>query len=85
MNKHPLQVLYGDNAISLATTEIMELSKNSNIPFDKEYVNLGMSFLVTKAKKVIAGEEKKKSLKSLVIDSFGEAAIYKYNFNGGVL
>lgn len=85
MNKHPLQVLYGDNAISLATTEIIELSKNSNIPFDKEYVNLGMSFLVIKAKKIIAGEEKIMSLKSLVVESFGEAAIYECNVKGGVL
>jgi hypothetical protein len=34
---------------------------------------------------IVEGKEKTRSLRSLVSESFGEAAIYKYNVNGGVL
>lgn len=82
---NPLIILYGDEAFNLAAKEIKELAVNSNIPFDKKYVNLGMSFLVIKADEILKGDKRKCSLRSLVSESFGEAAMFKYNFNGGVL
>jgi hypothetical protein len=82
---HPLVELYGENALDLGVEEIKKLALNSNIPFDKAYVNLGMSFLVGKATELLEGKKEKPSLASLVSESFGEAAIYKYNVCNGVL
>lgn len=80
--KHPLIELYGENAIDLALEEIQKLKVNSNIPFDKEYVRMGMSFMVLKASDIIDNKKSHCSLPSLVSESFGEAAIYKYNVLG---
>lgn len=77
--------VYGEDAIDLAQEEIRKLAKNSNIPFDSEYVKLGISFLMMKCEEIASGKKKQGKLSSLVSESFGEAAIYKYNFNGGVL
>lgn len=82
---HPLIELYGEKALELAVEEIKELARASNIPFDKKYVDLGTSFLLIKAAKIVEGEQKRQSLKGLVCESFGEAAMYKYNVANGVL
>lgn len=82
---NPLKKLYGEEVFDLAQKEIKELALNSNIPFDKKYIDLGMSFLMMKAMQIVNKEKEKCSLRSLVSESFGEAAIYKYNYNGGVL
>lgn len=82
---NPLISLYGDEVFDLVLKEVKELAINSNIPFDKKYVDLGISFLMIKASEVLEGKKKKINLRSLISESFGEAAIYKYNCNGGVL
>ncbi len=83
--ENPLISLYGEDAFDLVLNKIKVLAVNSNIPFDKKYINLGISFLMIKANEIIKEEKKKCTLHSLVCESFGEAAIYKYNCNGGVL
>jgi hypothetical protein len=82
---NPLIALYGDEAYALVEKEIKALAVNSNIPFDKKYVDIGISFLKIKANEIVAGKKKKCDLRKLVCESFGEAAMYKYNVNGGVL
>lgn len=77
--------LYGEGAIDMVLKEIQDLKSNSNIPFDSAYVRLGLSFLGIKAKEIVQGSKKQRSLRSLVSESFGEAAIYKYNVCGGTL
>lgn len=77
--KIPLVIVYGEDAIELALKEIQRLKLNSNIPFDKEYINLGISFMMLKANEIIENKKKHCSLARLVSESFGEAAIYKYN------
>jgi hypothetical protein len=80
-----LVTIYGENVFNDILNEINELKNNSNIPFDKKYVNLSLSFCAMKAEQIINGEKKKCSLRALVSESFGEAAIYKYNCCNGVL
>jgi hypothetical protein len=75
--------LYGEDALSLVLKEIQELKNNSNIPFDTEYVKIGLSFLGIKAEEIAQGTKQKRSIRALVSESFGEAAIYKYNCCGG--
>lgn len=82
---NPLINLYGDDAFDLTLKEIKELAANSNIPFDEKYLDLGISFIMINANEIIKEEKEKCNLRSLVSQSFGEAAIYKYNVNGGVL
>lgn len=82
---NPLKKLYGEEVFDLVQKEIKELALNSNIPFDKKYIDLGMSFLMMKATQIVNKERGKCNLRSLVSESFGEAAVYKYNCNGGVL
>ena len=82
--KH-LVSIYGENIFEDVLNEIKELKDNSNIPFDKKYIQLGLSFCAIKAEQIINGEKEKCSLRSLVSESFGEAAMYKYNCCGGVL
>jgi len=77
--------IYGENVFKNVLNEIKELNDNSNIPFDKKYVQLGLSFCAIKAEQIINGEKKKCSLRALVSESFGEAAIYKYNCCSGTL
>ena len=84
IEKH-LVSIYGENAFKDIFNEIKELNNNSNIPFDEKYVRLSLSFCAIKAEQIISGEKKKCSLHDLVIESFGEAAMYKYNCCGGVL
>ncbi|MBM7598273.1 hypothetical protein JOC34_000630 [Virgibacillus halotolerans] len=78
-NKSPLLELYGDNAFDLALEEINKLKRNSNIPFDTEYVTLGISFIALKASEIFEEKKSRCSLTSLVSESFGEAAICTYN------
>ena len=75
----PLVKVYGENVIDEALIEINELKANSNIPFDKEYVNLGIAFMNIKSQQILDGEKKKCNLKSLVSESFGESAIAMFN------
>ena len=82
---NPLIKLYGVDALNLALIEISDLRKNSNIPFDEKYVDLGIEFLMLKSKEIIDGNKSECSLHSLISESFGEAAIYKYNCCGGEL
>jgi hypothetical protein len=79
VNDNPLVLLYGENAIDLAFEEIKKLQLKSNIPFDNEYVRLGVSFILLKANEIIENKKKHCSLIGLVSESFGEAAICKYN------
>jgi hypothetical protein len=78
-NKIPLIKVYGENAIDLVLEEIEKLKSNSNIPFDAEYVKLGVSFISLKANEILENKKSHCSLASLVSESFGEAAICKYN------
>lgn len=80
-NQIPIVKVYGENAIDLVFEEIQKLKLNSNIPFDSDYVNLGISFMTIKANQILEKEKSHCSLASLVSESFGEAAIYKYNCN----
>lgn len=75
----PLVKLYGENAVQLATQEIERLKEGSNIPFDKEYVRLGSSFMNINATEILEGKKKHCSLRALASKSFGEAAICRYN------
>jgi hypothetical protein len=85
VENNPLIKIYGDGAFDLVLKEVKQLAMNSNILFDKKYVDLGISFLMIKANEVVEGKKIKSNLQSLVSESFGEAAMYKYNVNGGVL
>ncbi|MDY8021200.1 hypothetical protein [Paenibacillus polymyxa] len=84
-NNNPLKLLYGDEALELVIKEIKKLAMHSNFTFDQKYVQLGMSFLTLKAKEIVEGNKQKCNLPRLVSESFGEAAIYKFNVNDGVL
>lgn len=77
--------LYGPDYLEKVNTEIKHLAEHSNIPFDEKFVRLGYSFMVIKAKELVEKQEKVPSLKALVSESYGEAAMYKYNIAGGVL
>jgi len=77
--------IYGENVFEDIFNEIKELKNNSNIPFDEKYVHLSLSFCIIKAEQIINGEKEKCSLRALVSESFGEAAMYKYNCCNGVL
>lgn len=79
---HPLISVYGESALELGFEEVKKLALSSNIPFDKEYVDLGVSFLAIKCTEILEGKKEKPSLSSLISESFGEAAIYKYNAIG---
>lgn len=81
--KDPLIELYGENVLHDAAVIIKDLAVNSNIPFDAKYVELGCRFLRVKANKLT--KEKAPSLRVLVSEAFGEAAMYKYNIAGGKL
>lgn len=83
--QHPLITLYGSDALEQAQLEILTLKNESNIPFDKEYISLGIGFLNIKSKAIVDDNTLKPSLKALITSSFGEAAIYKYNCCGGEL
>jgi hypothetical protein len=77
-DNNPLKPLYGEEVMNLVIKEIDRLAKNSNFTFDREYVLLGMSFMGNKAREILNGEKQKPSLESLVNESFGEAAIFKF-------
>lgn len=76
--QHPLITLYGEEVFDLAYEKIQDLARNSNFTFDGEYVKLGTSFVQIKAQEIVDGKKKKRSLDDLVSESFGEAAIYKF-------
>lgn len=78
--QHPLVQLYGSDAFNLVASEIEEVRRNSNFTFDKKYLELSVSFLNMKALSLVEKKEQR-SLKSLVSESFGEAAIAKFNGN----
>lgn len=75
--------LYGSEVADQVLKEIEVLKQNSNIPFDKDLISLGISFFVIKCESILKGEKKHTSLKNLVNESFGEASIYKYQIKGG--
>ena len=77
--------IYGDNVFEEIFNEVKYLKKYSNISFDPKYIRLSLSFCAIKAEQIINGEKGKCNLRSLVSESFGEAAMYKYNICGGVL
>lgn len=77
--KNPLIAVYGENALDLAFNEIQELKRNSNISFDSEYVKVGISFMMLKASDILEAKKSRVKLSILVSESFGEAAICKYN------
>ena len=84
LEKH-LVSIYGENAFKDMLNKINDMKEYSNIPFDQKYVRLGLSFCAIKAEQIINGKKEKCSLQTLVSESFGEAAMYKYNCCGGVL
>jgi hypothetical protein len=85
-NVNHLPDLYGQDYAVQVQKDVLQLSKDSNIPFDMKYVQLGIGFLVIKANELYDKKPAKMpTLKQLITDSFGEAAIYKYNVAGGVL
>lgn len=77
--KDPLVELYGPQVLEELAVIVNELKDNSNIPFDTEYVRTGVAFMRFKAQDTLDGTRKKQSLKDLTSESFGEAAIAKYN------
>lgn len=77
-----LTEIYGENVLEQLQFEIKRLDVNSNISFNKLYVEIGVTFLQLKAQQIVKGEKEKLSLRSLVSESFGKAAIYKYNIKG---
>ena len=77
--ENPLLTLYGENVFEDAMQEIDRLKAVSNIPFNKEYVRLGISFMQMKANEIVEGKKKHCSLNDLVSRSFGEAAVATYN------
>lgn len=83
--KNPLLIVYGESAPNEVLELIKELKSNSNIPFDSAYIKLGIGFLMIKANEIVQDKKSKISLKVLVSESFGEAAIYKYNCCNGIL
>lgn len=85
MEPQALIQIYGNNAFELISTEIQKLALNSNIPFDMKYVELGVSFMHIKADQILEGKKTKPTIALLVSESFGEAAIYKYNICDGIL
>jgi hypothetical protein len=84
MGEHLISI-YGENVFEDILNEIKILNNNSNIPFDNKYVKLSLSFCAIKAEQIINSEKEKCSLRALVSESFGEAAMYKYNCCDGVL
>jgi len=84
IEKHLISI-YGENVFEEIFNEVKYLKKYSNISFDQKYIRLSLSFCAIKAEQIINGDKKKCSLRSLVSESFGEAAMYKYNVCGGVL
>lgn len=76
--QHPLITLYGEEVFDLAYEKIKDLAENSNFVFDGDYVELGTSFVQIKAQEIVDGKKNKCSLDDLVSESFGEAAIYKF-------
>jgi hypothetical protein len=85
MERSSLCVLYGTNVMTEIMEHIDELKKNSNIPFDNKYLELGIQFLIFKANKIVKDVKPKPLLKNLISESFGEAAIYQYNCCNGRL
>lgn len=77
--KDPLVMLYGEDVLVSLTKIVEELRANSNIPFDEEYLRTGVAFMRIKAKEILEGSRKEISLKNLTSESFGEAAIARYN------
>jgi len=77
--------IYGENVFKNILDMIKELKDYSNIPFDEKYIRLSLSFCAIKTEQIINNEKEKCSLKALVSESFGEAAMYKYNCCGGIL
>lgn len=77
--KNPLIEIYGENALEESFEEIQELKQNSNIPFDSDYIKMGISFMMSKASDILEGKKTRTKLSSLVGESFGEAAICRYN------
>ena len=84
IEKHLISI-YGENVFEEIFNEVKYLKKYSNISFDQKYIRLSLSFCAIKAEQIINGEKKKCNLRALVSESFGEAAIYKFNICGGVL
>jgi hypothetical protein len=85
-NVNHLPDLYGQDYAAQVQKAVNELAKESNIPFDTKYVQLGISFLVIKANELYDKKPAKMpTLTNLITESFGEAAMYKYNIAGGVL
>ena len=75
----PVVELFGDDAIDQAILEIEGLKTASNFHFDSKYIELGISFLNLKCAEILEGTKKHCKLPDLVRESFGEAAIAKFN------
>lgn len=77
-----LVTLYGENVFEEITKNINGLKQNSNFLFDDEYIRSGMAFVAIKAQETVDGKRERCMLSTLITESFGEAAIYKFNIQG---
>lgn len=77
--ENPLVILYGESVFDTVSIKIQNLVQNSNFIFDSEYVSLGTSFMMVKAQEIIDHKKPMRTLGNLISESFGEAAICKFN------
>lgn len=76
-------ILYGNNVHEKVLDLIGVIKVHSNIRFDHKFIELGISFFVLKCEQILKGEKKMTTLENLLNESFGEAAVMKYNVQGG--
>lgn len=79
MEKLALEKLYGESVYEEINEIVKELRVESNFEFDLEYIRTGCAFTNINAEKILNENKAKPELKSLVTQSFGEAAIFKFN------
>ena len=71
----PLTKLYGQNAVNEADAIIKDLEVNSNFKFAPKYISTGISFTHYKCEEIMKEEFRKPSLKDLITEAFGMAAM----------
>lgn len=74
-----LEVLYGKEFENEAIAYINELENKSNFDFTYEIMEFGTSFMILLARDILEGKRRKLSLKLLVNESFGLAAMAYFN------
>lgn len=71
----PLTKLYGVDAVNEADLIIKELKNNSNFAFTPKYISTGVSFTHHKCEEIMKEEFRKPSLKVVISEAFGMAAM----------